>query len=211
MKRPRVLLADDHTLLLDAFRKLLEPHCTVVGAVTDGRALVEAAVRLKPEVIVLDVSMPLLNGLDAAIQVRKKAPGAKLVFVTMSDDPDLAAEAFRIGASGFLLKNSAATELLEAIREAADGRAYVSSRATRGMVDSFLKAPQPGGRKALTPRQREVLQLLAEGRTMKEVAAVLKLTPRTVAFHKYRLMKSLGVRSNAQLVQYALKKGIVTS
>ena len=211
MKQPRVLLADDHTLLLEAFRKLLEPHCNVVGSVSDGRALIEAAPRLKPDVIVLDISMPLLNGLDAAIQLRKKVPNAKLVFLTMNDDPDLAAEAFRIGASGFLLKNSAASELVEAIREAFQGRAFVSSRATRGMVDSLINAPRSSGSGPLTARQREVLQLLAEGRTMKEVASLLSLTPRTVAFHKYRLMKALGIRSNAQLVQYALRKGLVTS
>src|SRR6476661_4439464 len=209
MARPRVLLADDHTLLLGAFEKLLAEECEIVGQVPDGRALVQAAEQLKPDVIVLDISMPLLNGLDAGRQIKQKLRDVKLVFLTMNEDADLAAEAFRSGAAGYLLKRSAASELLTAIREVMLGRSYITPLMTQGVVGSLL---HPGDQKPgheLTPRQREVLQLLAEGRSMKEVANVLNMTPRTVAFHKYRMMEQLKVRSTAELVQYAVKHHIV--
>ena len=208
MKRPRILLADDHQLLREAFGKLLEPDFEVVGAVADGRALLAAAPGLKPDVVLLDVAMPLLNGLDAARQLKRALPDVKIIFLTMSEDPDVAAEAFRVGASGYLLKNSAASELSQAIHEVFHGRSYVTPLATRGMVDSFLhESGSPKTSTELSPRQREVLQLLAEGRTMKEVARILKISARTVAFHKYGMMKELGVRSTAALVQYALSHG----
>src|SRR5437763_6299680 len=143
MKRPRVLLADDHRLLREAFAQLLKPNCDVVGAVADGRALLDVAPKLRPDVIVLDIAMPLLNGLDAARQLKKLMPAVKVIFLTVSEDPDLAAEAFRAGASGYLLKNSAASELLQAIREVFQGRSYVTPLATRGLVGSFLQAPGP--------------------------------------------------------------------
>jgi DNA-binding NarL/FixJ family response regulator len=209
MKGTRVLLADDHTLLLGAFEKLLSDECDVVGQVSDGRALVAAAEQLKPDVIVLDISMPLLNGVEAARQIKQKLKTVKLVFLTMNEDADLAAEAFRAGESAYLLKRSAASELPLAIREVMQGRSYVTPLVTEGLVESLL---QPEPRKPaheLTPRQREVLQLLAEGRSMKEVASVLNLTPRTVAFHKYRMMDELKVKSTAELVQYAVKHHIV--
>jgi len=209
MKGTRVLLADDHTLLLGAFEKLLSDECDVVGQVSDGRALVAAAEQLKPDVIVLDISMPLLNGVEAARQIKQKLKTVKLVFLTMNEDADLAAEAFRAGASAYLLKRSATSELPLAIREVMQGRSYVTPLVTEGLVESLL---QPEPRKPaheLTPRQREVLQLLAEGRSMKEVASVLNLTPRTVAFHKYRMMDELKVKSTAELVQYAVKHHIV--
>jgi len=209
MKGTRVLLADDHTLLLGAFEKLLSDECEVVGQVSDGRALVAAAEQLKPDVIVLDISMPLLNGVEAARQIKQKLKTVKLVFLTMNEDADLAAEAFRAGASAYLLKRSATSELPLAIREVMQGRSYVTPLVTEGLVESLL---QPEPRKPaheLTPRQREVLQLLAEGRSMKEVASVLNLTPRTVAFHKYRMMDELKVKSTAELVQYAVKNHIV--
>ncbi len=212
MNRPRVLLADDHRLLQDAFRKLLEPQCKVVGAVSDGRALLEAAQRLKPDVIVLDISMPLLNGLDAARQLRKTVPDAKLIFLTVNDDPDLVAEAFRIGGSGYLLKSSAASELFRAIQEVLRGKAYVTPLVTRDLVATLLE--KPGARKgarSLSPRQREVLQLLAEGHSMKEAAEILNVTPRTIAFHKYRMMDDLGLKSSAELVQFAVKNGLASS
>jgi DNA-binding NarL/FixJ family response regulator len=212
MSLPRVLLADDHRLLQDAFRKLLEPECEVVGAVSDGRALLEAASRLKPDVIVLDISMPLLNGLDAARRLRKTVPGAKLIFLTVNDDPDLVAEAFRIGGSGYLLKSSAASELFRAIQEVLNGKSYVTPLVTGDLVASLLETP--GARKGarrLSPRQREVLQLLAEGHSMKAAADILKVTPSTIAFHKYRMMKDLGLRSSAELVQFAVRKGLVSS
>jgi DNA-binding NarL/FixJ family response regulator len=209
MGRPRVLLADDHTLLLGAFEKLLSPEYDIVGQVSDGRALVDAAEELKPDVIVLDISMPLLNGLEAARQIKQQARGAKLVFLTMNEDTDLAAEAFRVGASGYLLKRSAASELLTAIREVLQGRSYVTPLITQGLVGSLMQGADHAPGHGLTPRQREVLQLLAEGRTMKEVAGLLNLTPRTVAFHKYRMMEQLKVTSTAELVQYAVKNHIV--
>ncbi len=208
--RRRVLLADDHTLLLEAFEKLLEPEYTVVGAVSDGRALLSAAAELKPDVIVLDIAMPLLNGLDAARQLKKTMPAIKLIFLTMNEDPNVANEAFRAGASGYLLKTSAASELSKAIKEVLCGRSYVTPVITQGMVDSFIR--QPGddrGAPKLTPRQREVLQLLAEGRSMKEAAKILNVTPRTVAFHKYRMMEQLNLKNNADLIQFALRKNIV--
>jgi DNA-binding NarL/FixJ family response regulator len=209
MKGVRVLLADDHTLLLGALEKLLADECDVVGQVSDGRALVTAAEELKPDVIVLDISMPLLNGVEAARQIKQKLRNVKLVFLTMNEDADLAAEAFRAGASAYLLKRSATSELPLAIREVMQGRSYVTPLVTEGLVESLL---QPEARKPaheLTPRQREVLQLLAEGRSMKEVASLLNLTPRTVAFHKYRMMDELKVKSTAELVQYAVKHHIV--
>ena len=208
MRAPRVLLADDHALLLGAFEKLLATECEVVGLASDGRALVAAAEALKPDVIVLDIAMPLLNGLEAGRQIKRKLPDVKLVFLTMNEDPELAAEAFRSGASAYLLKRSAASELTTAIREVMNGQSYVTPLITSGMVGSLLKK-KDSGEADLTPRQREVLQLLAEGHSMKEVANLLNLTPRTVAFHKYEMMKRLNVNSTAELIQYAVKRHIV--
>jgi len=197
VKRPRVLLADDHRLLREAFVKLLEPDCDVVGAVADGRALLEAVPTLRPDIVVLDIAMPQLNGLDAARQLKHAMPDVKVIFLTVSEDPDLAAEAFRTGASGFLLKNSAASELLQAIRDVSQGRSYVTPLATRDVLDTLLRQPESsGGAHELSPRQREVLQLLAEGRTMKEIANILKITARTVAFHKYSMMQELGIKTS---------------
>ena len=208
--RRRVLLADDHTLLLEAFEKLLEPDFTVVGAVSDGRALLSAAAELMPDVIVLDIAMPLLNGLDAARQLKKTMPKIKLIFLTMNEDPNVANEAFRAGASGYLLKTSASSELSKAIKEALCGRSYITPVITQGMVESFIRRPgDDQDAPKLTPRQREVLQLLAEGRSMKEAANILNVTPRTVAFHKYRMMEQLNLKNNADLIQYALREYIV--
>ena len=208
MRAPRVLLADDHALLLGAFEKLLAGECEIVGQASDGRALVAAADVLKPDVIVLDIAMPLLNGLEAGRQIKRKLPEVRLVFLTMNEDPELAAEAFRSGASAYLLKRSAASELTTAIREVMNGRSYVTPLVTGGMVGSLLKVKDTGDAD-LTSRQREVLQLLAEGHSMKEVANLLDLTPRTVAFHKYEMMKRLNVNSTAELIQYAVKRHIV--
>src|SRR5215218_3527488 len=196
MKRPRVLLADDHRLLREAFAHLLEPSCDVVGAVADGRALLAAAQELRPDIVVLDIAMPLLNGIDAARQLKGLMPEVKLIFLTVSEDPDLAAEAFRAGASGYLLKNSAASELFKAIQEVSQGRSYVTPLVTQGLVGTLLREPGPARAAGpLSARQREVLQLLAEGRTMKAIARILAITPRTVAFHKYRMMEELGIRT----------------
>ena len=209
MIRPRVLLADDHTLLLEAFRKLLADDCDVVGMVGDGRALVAEAAKLRPDVVVVDVAMPLLNGVDAARQIKQTLPETRIVFLTMNEDPDLAAEAFRAGASGYLLKRSAASELLTAIREVVQRRSYVTPLVTEGLVGSMMLGETYGAGSHLTARQREVIQLLAEGHSMKEIAGILNIAPRTVAFHKYRIMDQLHLKTTAELIQFAVKHHIV--
>lgn len=209
MARPRVLLADDHHLLLGALANLLAPECDIVGTVSDGRSLVAEAQRLVPDVVVLDIAMPLLNGLDAGRQIKHLCKSVKLVFVTMNEDSDMAAEAFRNGASAFLLKRSAPSELLVAVREVMQGHKYVTPLVTGGLVESFMHAAGKKPSHELTSRQREVLQLLAEGHSMKQVAALLNVTPRTVAFHKYRMMEQLNIRSNAELIQFAITHHII--
>ena len=207
MKRPRVLLADDHTLLLEAFRKLLEPAYDVVGTVKDGLALLDAAPALKPDVILIDMSMPRLNGLEAGRRLRQMMPRVKLIFLTMNEDPDLAAEAIRNGASGYLLKTCAASELLDAIQAALRGELYVTPKMALSMREAFIQNPQgKNPDKELTPRQREVMQLLAEGKSMKEAADILKVSPRTIAFHKYSMMKELGIKTNAELIRVGIKR-----
>jgi len=209
MPAPRVLLADDHHLLLGALEKLLQEDCQIVGRVSDGHALVAAAQQLKPDVIVLDVAMPLLNGLEAGRQIKQLLRSVKLIYVTMNEDPDIAAEAFRVGASAYLLKRSTPVELLTAIREVMLGRSYVTPLVTEQLVESLLKVEEHKAGQELTSRQREILQLVAEGRSMKEIASVLDITPRTVAHHKYRLMDQLHIKSTAELVQYAVKHNMV--
>lgn len=210
MALPRIMLADDHTILVEAFRKLLEPHYEVVGTVADGRALLEMAPQLKPDVIVVDIGMPLMNGLEAGLRLKELMPTVKLIFLTMNEDPDLAVEAMRHGACGYLLKSSAASELIRAIHMALKAKSYVTPRIARGMQKAFINNPGPRVRaKTLTPRQREVVQLLAEGKSMKEVADVLHVTPRTVAFHKYRIMDELCLKTNADLIQFAIKSRIL--
>jgi DNA-binding NarL/FixJ family response regulator len=205
------LLADDHRLLREAFVKLLESECDVVGAVSDGRALLEVAPKVRPDVVVVDIAMPMLNGLDAARKLKTLMPAVKVVFLTVNEDPDLAVEAFRAGGSAFLLKNSAASELVQAIADVAQGRSYVTPLATASVVDKLLHPTAPAkGASELTVRQREVLQLLAEGRTMKEVGNILKISSRTVARHKYDMMEQLGIKSSAELVRYAIKMRIVS-
>src|SRR5436190_793682 len=209
MPRPRVLLADDHALLLGAFEKLLTPECDVVGQVSDGRALVAEAEKLKPDIVVLDIVMPHLNGLEAGRKIKQTLRGTKLVFLTMNDEPELVTEAFRAGASAYVLKQSAPSELIMAIREVMQGRSYVTPLVTGGLVGSLLHADEREPFHELTPRQREVLQLLAEGNSMKQAAAVLNLTPRAVAFHKYRMMEQLNLKSTAELIRYAVRHHIV--
>jgi len=206
--KPRVLLADDHALLLDAFEKLLAGQCEIVGKVGDGCALVAAAGRLQPDVIVLDIGMPLMNGLDAGREISGRFPHIKLVYVTMQEDISLVTEAFSAGASAYLLKRSAASELSCAIREVLDGQSYVTSLITNDLAPSPPEA-DGSGPDALTPRQRKVLQLIAEGHSMKEVAAEMNLAPGTVAFHKYRMMAQLKIKSTAELIQYAVRHAIV--
>lgn len=212
MKRTRILLADDHTLLLEALQKLLEPEFEVVGRVADGRTLLAAALDLRPDVIVIDIVMPLLNGLDALTHLKHIMPEAKLIVLTMQEDPELAAHALRMGASGYLFKRSAASALVHAIRQALRGGKYVAPEVASALESSFVRAPhQLPEQKRLTVRQREVLQLLAEGRTMKEVAGILHVTPRTIAFHKYRMMDELAINSSAALVQYAVRNHLIAS
>jgi DNA-binding NarL/FixJ family response regulator len=208
MIKPRVLLADDHTMLLEAFQKLLADECDVVGAVSDGRALVAAAATLRPDVIVVDVAMPLLNGIDATRQIRQAQPDARIIVLTMNEDAEVAAEAFRAGACGYLLKRSAASELMTAILEAMQHRSYITPLVTERLVDSLLRTPtaRPQG---LTPRQREIVQLVAEGRSMKEVGSILSIAPRTVAFHKYRIMEQLHLETTAELIQFAIRNHLV--
>ena len=209
MRKPRVLLADDHTLVVEAFIKLLEPEFEVVGTVADGRALLASASQLNPDVIVLDLGMPLLNGMDAGHELKRLLPQAKLIVLTMSEDYDLAAEALRHWASAYLLKKSASSELVRAIREVLKGKTFVTPRVAQRLLEEFVRDPRPDRGKALTPRQREVLQLLAEGRTMKEVAAILNVATRTVAFHKYRIMEEYGLKTNSDLVRFAIRERIV--
>jgi DNA-binding NarL/FixJ family response regulator len=208
----RVILADDHTLILEALRNLLEPEFEVVGTFGDGRALVEGAPELKPDVVVLDIAMPVMNGLSAGLRLKQLIPGVKLIYLTMNQDPDMAAEAFRVGANGYLLKNSAASELVYAIRQVARGSSYVTSLMTEeivGTVPSHFKNLKSANH--LTLRQKEVLQLLAEGRSMKEAAFILNVSPRTVAFHKYTMMGNLHIKTSAELVQYAMNSQLVAA
>jgi DNA-binding NarL/FixJ family response regulator len=207
VSRPRVLLADDHTLLLEAFQKMLAEACDVVGAVSNGRALVAEALKLRPDVVVLDITMPLLNGVDAARQLKRDLPDVRIVFLTMNEDPELAAEAFRAGASGYLLKRSAGSELLTAIREVTGGRFYMTPLVTEGVLGSMLQPADAS--QQLTPRQREIVQLIAEGHSLKEVGTILNISPRTVAFHKSRIMEQLQIGSTAELIQYAVDRHIV--
>ena len=209
MGRPRILLADDHTLIVDAFRKLLEPEFDIVGTASDGRALLASALELKPDVVVVDLGLPLLNGIDAGRELKKLMPGIRLLVVTMNEDASVAAEALREWASGYLLKKSAGTELVLAVRELLRGKSYVTPKVAQQLVDEFIRDPEMHRRKALSPRQREVLQLLAEGRTMRETAAILKLTSRTVAFHKYRIMRDFGLRTNSDLLKLAIREHLV--
>ena len=207
MSRPRRLMADDHLMLLEAFKAMLAPDFDIVGTVTDGRTLLEEFSRLNPDVVLLDIAMPLLNGLDAGRQLKAQRRSVKLIYLTMNPDPDLAGEARRLGASGYVLKSSAAQELKQAIHEALRERSYITPLITRDVVGSLMQ--QRTARHELTGRQREVLQLLAEGKSMKEVAAILDLTPRTVAFHKYRMMEQLRLKTSAELVQFAVRQGVV--
>jgi len=211
MHRSRILIADDHNLVAELCQKLLESEFEVVGTVSDGRALVEAAVELKPDVIVADIAMPVLNGLDAARQVREMFPAIKLIFLTMNNDPEVAAEAFRRGASGYLLKTCASSEMVTAVRNVLRGIPYLSPTVSKDTVDFLRRQRQTldEGRERLTERQREVLQLLAEGKAMKEIGDILKMTTRTVAFHKYRIMEVLDAKSTADLIKYAVRNHMV--
>lgn len=211
MKRTTVLLADDHALFCAGLRKLLEPEYEVLGCVNDGQAVLKATIDLNPDLLLLDVGMPLLNGLDAGRALKKLTPRVKLIFLTMNPDTDIASEALRIGASGYLLKNSSGEELLEAIRTVVRGLSYITPQIRRAMEDKFMRDPGSLDHpKKLSDRQREVLQMLAEGLSMKEIAYILHISRRTVRFHKYKIMEDLGIRTNSELVHFAIKHSIIS-
>ncbi len=208
--RPRVLLADDHAIVAEGIRALLASSCEVIGIVSDGRQLVTEAPRLNPDVIVLDVGMPLLNGFNAAEQIKESLPRTKFVFLTMHEDANLAAAVLKLGAVGFVLKRAAASELLTAVFQVLQGKAYITPKLrAETLFESEARARQHS--KELTPRQSEVLQLLAEGRPIKETAGILNISEKTVMFHKYRIMEEFNLKSNADLVLFALKHHVISS
>jgi DNA-binding NarL/FixJ family response regulator len=209
MQRTRVLIADDHTLVAEAFKSFLEPEFAVVGTVTDGRSLISSAFELKPDVILLDLGMPVLNGLDAGQEIQKILPKIKLIILTMNEDPSVASKALRHWASGYLLKKSAGVELKVAISEVMRGHSYVTPIIAQKLMDEFIRGPHLDGSKELTQRQRQVLQLLAEGHSMKEAAATLNIAVRTIAFHKYRIMEDFGLKTNADLVRFAIREHLI--
>lgn len=209
--RARILIADDHVLVAEACKSLLEPEFEIVGMVADGRALLQAAAELRPDVVILDISMPQLNGLDAGEQVKQKNRATKLIYLTMIQGPDVAAEAFRRGASGYVLKHCSAEELIVAVRRVLRGDSYLSPLITRDTVEFLLRSGAVyNEEKRISGRQSEVLQLLAEGKSMKEIAYILQLKPGTIAFHKYRIMDVLGIKTSAGLIEYAIKHHIVS-
>ena len=214
MNRPRILMADDHAIVLAGLRKLVEAEGEVVGMVEDGRALVEAAQQLRPDIVLLDISMPLLNGLDAARQISKLVPESKLIFLTMHATPTYATEAFKAGASGYLIKRSAAVELKQAIQAVMRGQHYMTPLITKYVLAATLQSPDGQFNKplvtSLTQRQREVLQLVAEGKGTKAIASILNISVKTVEFHKFRIMSELDLHSTAELVKYAIGEGLVS-
>ncbi len=212
MKRPRVVLADDHTMVVAGLSRLLEPEFELAGTAENGQALLEAAERTEPDVIVADISMPLLNGIDAVREIRRRGCQAKIIFLTMHSEVSFAVEALEAGASGYLLKQSAAEELLAAVREVLKGRTYVTPLIAREVFEAALHGKRAPDRPSvkLTARERQVLQLLAEGKSAKEIASLLNVSTRTAEFHKYNVMDKLGLRSTAELTQYAMKHGLVS-
>jgi DNA-binding NarL/FixJ family response regulator len=209
LAKTRVLIADDHTLVAEAFKRLLEPECEVVGTVGDGRALLKAAPQLQPDLVLVDLNMPLLNGLDASEQLKQSLPKIKIIVLTMNEDPEIAAETMDKWASGYLLKKSAGSELLKAVREVLHGGKYVTPALQEAIAEIVARDARSEPTRTLTPRQREVLQLLAEGHTMKEAAAILNVATRTVAFHKYRIMQDFGLENNSELLRFAMKQKLV--
>ncbi len=210
MGKARILLADDHTLVAEAIKKLLEPEFEVVAVVADGRSLIREASALKPDVALVDLNMPILNGFDASEQVKVAHPGIKIIVLTMNEDAEIAAETLRKWASGFLLKKSAGSELVKAVREVLRGGKYITPALQEELAELSARDPRSSeAARALTPRQREVLQLLAEGHTMKEAAAILNVAARTVAFHKYRIMQDFGLANNSDLLRFAIKQRVI--
>jgi DNA-binding NarL/FixJ family response regulator len=211
MKRVRILLADDHSLFCSLLRDLLEPAYEVVSIVGDGRELLRAAASLHPDVVIADVGMPLLNGLEAGRRLKQASPDVKLIYLTMNNDVEYAREALKAGASAFLLKNSSSSELLGAIRDVLKGLSYVAPQIQQAMDEAFVRDPNAARRpQHLTDRQREVLQMFAEGRSLLEIADLLHISYRTVRFHKVRIMEELGISNNTDLVRYAVKHGMIS-
>jgi DNA-binding NarL/FixJ family response regulator len=209
VRKIRILLADDHTLIVEALCRLLEGQFEIVGTAADGRELLEKAVELRPDVIVMDLSMPVLNGMEAGDRLKKLVPRSKVIVLTMNENAEIAAEVLRNWGAGFVLKKSASAELVQAIQTVFTGKTFVTSHLTQNLLDEFVRNPDGHNGKSLTPRQREVLQLLAEGRTMKQAAAVLRVTPRTVAFHKYKIMEEFALKTNSELLRFAIREHVV--
>lgn len=211
VRKPRVLMADDHSIVLTGVRTLIEDRCEVVGTVENGRALVEAAERLRPDLILLDISMPLMNGLDAARQIKKLCPETKLIFLTMHTSPRFVTGAFKAGGNGYVLKHSASDELVQAIETVLNGHTYLTSAIVQPMLDHMQQSGQTKGVDDLTPRQREVLQLIGEGKGLKDIATLLNLSVKTVEFHKTCLMEQLNLHSQATLIRFAIAEGLVSA
>lgn len=210
MPKPRILVADDHALVLEGFRRILQEHYELVGTAGDGYALLAAAKTVQPDIVILDISMPLLNGIDTAAQLKKICPTAKIIIVTMHAGADYVRSAFEAGASAYVLKRSAVDELEQAIRAVLRGHSYITPLITKELVDVYLSTASEKPR-GLTLRQREVLQFIAEGRTAKEIAILLKITSRTVEFHKGQILDQLKLKTTADLIKYALTHGIVNA
>jgi len=210
--KPRVVLADDHAMVLEGFRSLLAPHCEIVGMVEDGHALLDCVLKVQPDVVVLDVSMPLLNGIEATRRLKQHTPCPKIICLTMHADRTYVSEAFKAGVDGYVLKKSVATELLQAIQIVLKDQYFLTPLLTKGLVDLLVKqgADASDGTNPLTSRQREVLQLVAEGKAVKEIAEVLKISPKTVAFHKGEIMEQLNLHTTAELTKYALEHGLTS-
>lgn len=209
MTRPRILLADDHTLTLEGIRAVLEPHHRIVGTVADGRALIEAAERLKPDLIILDITMPLLNGIDAAVRIMKSLPEVKLLFITMHVNPAYLEAALNAGGTGYVLKSAAREELLDAVKSVLSGRIYVTPSLSSEHLERFRDPSLAAAGLRLTEREREILQLIAEGRTAKEMAHVLSISVKTVAFHRENLKRKLGLRTTAEMTKHAIEQGLI--
>lgn len=210
MPRTKVLLADDHAMFVEGLQALLKDSFDLVGVVPDGRELLKAVADLEPQVVVVDVSMPMLNGVDAVRLIKSIRPEIKVIMLTMHAEPQLAVDAFRAGALGYVLKTSPGEELIRAIQEASKGRAFLTSLITKDLISVLMEAKASEQAKTLTARQREVLQLIAEGRTMKEIASILRISPRTAESHKYEMMDALGVSTTAGLIQHAIRLKLVS-
>ena len=208
----KILIADDHRIFLEGLKNLLEVEYDVIGLAEDGHQLVNDALRFRPDVIITDISMPLLNGIDAVMKIRKEGLNPKVIFLTMHNDAQYAKEVLDIGASGFVLKHSASSELMSAIQEALHGKIHISPAISQELLKLYKEVSdsQQGILGTLSSRQRQVLQLLAEGKSTKEVAHILKITPRTIKYHKYMIMQQLNIKTNAELIHFAIKHGIVS-